>query len=137
MSRKKTPDNVKALRGTDQPCRLSGDFVDFETLDDVPPAPQWLDIRAKNYWDRIAPILITKKVLSVADLEALETMCVLYGRVRQMAEASVDINSSLVTQLRLYQAEFGLTPVSRTKVTAGGDKPKANPFANNGKKGRS
>lgn len=137
MPRKKDPDNVKQLRATERPDRMNPDAVDFESVEQKPDAPSYLDVRAKGYWDRIVPILISKRVLSVADLEALEVMCSLYGKVRQMVEAGVDISSALVTQLRLYQAEFGLTPVSRTKIAQGSDKPKNNPFANNGSKSRS
>ena len=134
MPRKKDPDNVKQMRGTARPSRLHGEWVEFEAVEDAPEPPQYLPVQAANYWRRLVPILLSKRVLSIADLESLEVLCVLYGRVRQMTEAGIDIQASLVTQLRLYQSEFGLTPVSRQKVGSGGEKPKGNAFANNGRK---
>lgn len=134
MPRRPVGDNVKELRGTNQPCRSQGDVVEFDALENLPEAPQYLDVRAKSYWQRIVPILFEKRVLTIADLEGLEVLCVLYGKVRQMAEAGVDISASCVTQLRLYQVEFGLTPASRSKLKAGEDGGKGNKFAGNGKK---
>lgn len=134
MPAKRVPDNVKALRGTDKPCKEFGPSLDFEAVEDLPAAPQYLDVRAKAYWDRITPVLFEKRVLSVADLEALEVLCILYGKVRQAVEAGVDVNAATVTQLRLYQTEFGMTPVSRQKIRAGDDGSKGNKFTGNGKK---
>jgi phage terminase small subunit len=135
MPRRKVPDNVKELRGTKQPCRSTGDgWVEFEELTEAPDPPQYLEIEARQYWERIVPIMLAKKVLTIADLEAVEVMCVLYGKVRKMATAGVDISSALVTQLRLYQTEFGLTPHSRNRVAAGDATPKGNKFAGNGRR---
>lgn len=134
MARRKTPDNVKSLHGTDQPCRMTGDVLDFDAVNEAPTAPESLPVEAKQYWDRIVPVLLSKRVLSVADLEALEVMCALYGKIKKMIAAGVDISASTVTQLRLYQTEFGLTPASRNKINAGEDAGKANKFSGNGRK---
>jgi len=131
---RKLPDNVKKLRGTDQPCRMSGETLDFESIEDVPEAPTSLNVQGRDYWERIVPILIKKRVLTIADLESLEILCVLYGKVMQAVSAGVDVNASSVTQLRLYQTEFGLTPASRAKIKAGDDGGKGNKFTQRGKK---
>lgn len=134
MPRRKTSDNVKRLRGTDQPCRMSGETLDFDAVEQAPKAPECLPVEAMTYWNRIVPILLNKRVLTIADLEALEVMCALYGRVKKLIAAGVDIPASMVTQLRLYQTEFGLTPASRNKIAAGEEPSPGNKFAGRGKK---
>lgn len=128
MANRKVPNHLKVVRGTDQPVRMQALEIEFEPLAEAPVAPDWLDILAKKYWDRIVPVLMAKKVLSEADLEALSVLCALYGKVRQAYTAGVDLSASLITQLRLYQTEFGLTPVSRSKITKSGEDAKDNPF---------
>ena len=134
MPRRKTSDNVKRLRGTDQPCRMTGETLEFDALSEPPDAPVSLNTHGVAYWNRIVPILLEKRVLSVADLETLEVMCLLYGKIRQQALAQVDVNASSVTQLRMYQTEFGLSPASRNKIAKGDDAGESNKFTRNGKK---
>lgn len=136
MPARKTSDNVKSLRGTSKPSRTTGPTLDFDAVSDVPEAPEVLPIEAKQYWDRIVPILLSKRVLSIADLEALEVMCALYGRVKKYVMLGADINAATVTQLRMYQTEFGLTPASRNKIAAGEDVPEGNKFGKNGRRKR-
>lgn len=131
---RKTPDNVKSIRGTKQPCRTVGETVEFDLVDAIPPAPEYLDVIAATFWRRIVPVLVDKRLLTLADLESLEVMCALYGKVRKCIEANVDINAATVTQLRLYQTEFGLTPASRTKMKAADNGKKGNKFTNRSKK---
>lgn len=133
MPRRKQSNNVKSLHGEDRPSRLTTAQVDFPALEDA-PAPDFLEIEAKQYWDRIVPILRRKKVLSIADLEGLAVLCAMYGRVRKMLAAGVDISAATVTQLRLYQTEFGLTPASRNKIAGGDEEAVTNPFATHGRR---
>lgn len=132
MPNRKVPNHLKVVRGTDQPSRMQVLEVEFEPLEQAPEAPQWLDHLAREYWVRIVPVLMAKKVLSEADLEALTVLCALYGKVRQAYSAGVELSASIITQLRLYQTEFGLTPVSRSKIAKSGDDGKANRFGKNG-----
>lgn len=132
--RRKLPDNVKKLRGTAQPCRLVGETLEFEQVEDAPEAPESLGLFGRQYWERITPLLLDKRILTQADLESLEVMCILYHKIRQSVAAGVDLNAASITQLRLYQTEFGLTPASRAKLKAGDDGSKGNKFTGNGKK---
>ena len=131
---RRLPDNVKQLRGTAKPCRSIGETLDFEAVDQIPPAPISLGVHGKEYWDGIVPLLLDKRVLTVVDLESLEIMCLMYHKVLKASFAETDLNAASVTQLRLYQTEFGLTPASRAKLKAGDDGPKGNKFSGNGKK---
>ncbi len=97
------------------------------------PAPKWLSADAKAEWRRVFPILITRRILTVADLGSLENYCVAIGQVREterqlQAEGhtfttetgikrhpATAIQSDAMTRARLLAAELGLTPVSRSR----------------------
>ena len=83
----------------------------------------------KIYWERIIPILLKKGALLVSDLEGLEVLCMIYGIIRAKAKAGDEVNASLITQLRLYQREYGLTASSRAGIRAEPNSTRENPFA--------
>lgn len=96
------------------------------------PSGSYLAKEAKAEWRRVAPILIDeRKVLTEADLAALENYCIAVGT---MQRASRELNSStlLIAGKRnplstiLLQAqqqqlraagELGLTPAARSRAT--------------------
>lgn len=132
MARRPVPDNVKKMRGTGKPSRTVDQVVTFESYEAPPPAPDYLNVWARDYWDHITPILIKHNNLTVADLGALEVLCALQGLFKQHCIAGTAISAATITQLRQYQAEFGLTPSSRNRATHSAKA--GNPFANNGAK---
>lgn len=133
MGNPKLPNHLKLIRGTDRPNRMTRDDLQFPLAEGEVPAPDWLRPEAQDYWQHIVLVLQAKQVLTVADLGALEVMRALYGVVRRVVSAGTYPSPSVVAQLRLYQAESGLTPIGRTKLrqpTYGGQE---NPFDRNGK----
>ena len=101
---------------------------------DVPDAPEWLSESAAEEWDRVMPILTTRRILTDADLGSLENYAVAMGTVRDMKEhlhahgyiivdltgamkrnPAVCIQSDAMTHASLLAAERGLTPVSRSR----------------------
>jgi len=106
--------------------------------------PDWLDLEAKQLWERVAPELSRLGLLTVVDLMAFEGICQSYRRWRE-AERSVTATAAAgglpmaVSQglegmarerFRLFlksAAEFGFTPASRSRVTATPPKPE-DPF---------
>lgn len=124
---------MKVVRGTDQPCRRHGEDLEYDPVEGDFPPPDWLNADAQNYWRRIVPILQKNRLLTEADLEALEIMCLLYGEVKKIGKAGMEPKGSTVTQLRLYQAAFGVTPISRIGIKPAG-KERENPFSRNGSK---
>jgi hypothetical protein len=54
-------------------------------------------------------------------------LCSLHGHLVQQLAAGTPPNAALYAQYQSYVKEFGLTPVSSTKVTPRGEK-KANKF---------
>ena len=104
---------------------------------DVPKAPSYLSKDAKAEWRRVAPILINeRKVLTVADLAALENYVIAVATMRE-AHRELEASGLLIDGKRnpastiLLQAqqqqlraagELGLTPAARSRaVMAAGD----------------
>lgn len=98
-----------------------------------PPPPSWMAPAAQAEWRRVVPVLVERRVLTVADYAALENFCVLTGRARQ-AEAAIQseedpetlmkwirLQDKAMCSARLYANELGLTPVSRSRPAIDGD----------------
>ncbi len=124
------------------------------------PAPEWMSEDAKQEWDRIVPILAKRKILSEADMGSVETYCCCVGTVREMdreiqrtgatqkvykvdkegnsllvsirKNPAVGIRNEAATQARLYAAEIGATPVSRSRPTVDDDDEDDDLFSHQG-----
>ena len=79
--RKRVPDNLKRLRGTDQPCRMNANAPEPEL--EIPECPKHLSDDAKAEWNEIAPELYKLGLLSKIDKSALASYCDSYGRWAQ------------------------------------------------------
>jgi P27 family predicted phage terminase small subunit len=104
---------------------------------ELPEPPLLLSPVARQEWIRTGGLLLRSRVLTEADLTAFAAYCVVYGRWVQ-AERDIDRKGILVRptpgskvrilnpmlpvankclqQMLQLQAEFGLTPSSRTRV---------------------
>jgi P27 family predicted phage terminase small subunit len=107
--------------------------ADHNGIADIPRAPAWLSKHAKAEWRRVVPLLVERRILTDADLGALESYCVSMGAVREAQEAlsrdgliiatekgpkrhpAFGIMNAAQTTARLCAAELGLTPVSRSR----------------------
>ena len=104
--------------------------TDEEAITDIPPAPEWFSQGAREEWERVTPMLVQRRILTVADLGSLENYCVSIGRVREiekrLSDVSARTNADVFSKLfrtqdkamqsaRLLAAELGLTPVSRSR----------------------
>lgn len=96
-------------------------------------APSWMSKDSKAEWKRVFPVLRERRILTVADLGALENYCVALGQVREMERMlqdeghvinsdngpkkhpAVAVQADAMTRARLLAAELGLTPVSRSR----------------------
>lgn len=110
----------------------------------IPDCPPYVQGEALAEWNRVAPILDAMGVLSAIDGTALAIYCLAVGRLIR-AQTEIDANPIVVLTERggsraspyakmireesalilRYMAEFGATPVARTRLTvitgAGGD----------------
>lgn len=133
MGRGRRPDSNrdKDARGSRQP-RLEN-VVEFPVVDETPKPPTYLKLKAsKDLWNDVAPTLFQQRILTTADVHALGHLCQLHGEVTGCYRKGIPVAASTLAQLRMYFAEFGMTPASRTKVAAGDKGSTGNKFKNNG-----
>ena len=108
----------------------------------IPEPTDWLDDIAKKEWRRVAPELVKVKLLTIADITALEAYCKAYSRWRE-AEKQMDtvkntvfktpnkyvqqlpqvaIAQKYLSICKSFMTEFGLTPSSRSRMLLPGEK---------------
>lgn len=132
--RKPTAPALKVLAGTARPDREVPDAPEYDLIDDFPEAPQHLNPDGVEMWRTLGPQLVAARVLQVVDLYSLEQLCFAWQRFRQKAKAGMELTAAEDTSLKSLFSEFGMTPASRRKVASGGEKPKGNAFAKNGRR---
>jgi phage terminase small subunit len=129
------PHQLKIIEGTDRKDRMPDALIDYEAIDELPPAPDWLpNVHAVKEWDRLGPILLRAKLLTFAGMQAFGHMCALHGKIVQLYAAGESPNAAYVAQLRSLLNDFGLTPVAQGKVRPLGEEKPKNRFGNNGKR---
>jgi hypothetical protein len=135
MANPKKPAALKEVAGTARKDRESIPLVEYETLDHVPEAPNWLpNHHAVTEWNRLAPFLARYKLLTDGGLAALGMLCSLHGKCVQLFAAGECPNASMIGAYRNLINDFGLTPVAQGKVKSMPNEEKGNKFASNGRK---
>ncbi|MEF2548846.1 phage terminase small subunit P27 family [Aurantimonas sp. E1-2-R+4] len=106
----------------------------------VPKPPDEMSTEAKAEWKRVMPVLVERRVLSPADIGAVERFCEASGDIR-IARASIAKDGAYVenrlgelkrhpafatlrestAEARRWAAELGLTPASRSRVGSSDD----------------
>jgi P27 family predicted phage terminase small subunit len=144
--RRRIPSAVKKARGTYRPSRAAKNEVQVEL--GTPDMPDWIarDPEARAEWEHIAPILEKARVLSDPDKAMLADYCAAHSLAvnatkRYMAEGiiprakrgakmmhvhpMIKVAQEARNQAARLGAEFGLSPASRSRVSAvprkGGD----------------
>ncbi len=138
------PTALKQLGNTLQPSRTNA----HEPVPDVclPEMPDWISDKAAQYWNTIGPLLLNMRVVTAGDGTALsllvETLAEWQEARQQVHEngltyatttesgseihrpyPQVAIASDAMKRALRMMTEFGLTPASRSKVSAlGGEK---------------
>lgn len=100
----------------------------------VPKAPNWLpNVHAQKEWQRLAPILVANRILNEANLGGFSQLCSLHGKLVQLWAAGEPPSGHLISQYRQLLNDYGLTPVSSSRVAAiKSESEKANRFSRNG-----
>lgn len=146
MPRKVIPRKLKIVKGTFRKDRANPNEPDYPV--EIPKSPDHLNELGKKEWDGMAKVFFDQGLLSQVDKAALASYCQLYGR---WAQAETDLNNSTLlikttsgniiqnpllgianTALKLMNKcllEFGMTPASRSKVSAKKSKKKEDPWA--------
>lgn len=131
------PSAIKKAQGTYRPDRAARNEAQPGAGQRTPNAPAWLDFKAKAIWQRHARRLWDAGLLTDIDVSALAALCeaeALYqtavamlatGGVVTTTETGyaypspwVAIRTQALKQCQLLWREFGMTPSSRTRVSA-------------------
>ena len=137
--RKKLPDNIKALRGTDQPCRMS-DKPAVQTPMVVKLPKVGLKGTAKKIFAVVATELMHNNLLDVYGVDMIvayaREMALYHDMMTEVEREGVTIEvvtkTGVVTQInpkrkvaegalasaKSLATEFGMTPSSRSRVSA-------------------
>ena len=137
--RKKLPDNIKALRGTDQPCRMS-DKPAVQTAMVVKLPKVGLKGTAKKIFAVVATELMHNNLLDVYGVDMIvayaREMALYHDLMTEVEREGVTIEvvtkNGVVTQInpkrkvaegalasaKSLATEFGMTPSSRSRVSA-------------------
>lgn len=137
--RKPLPTKLKLVRGTLQKCRANPD--EPSPNPELPDAPPHLSPEALEEWERLAQELYELGILSSIDRAALAAYCQAYGRWVEAEEqlrnpdgsmklTETTANGTIVQNplvgiankslelMHKYLTEFGMSPSSRTRVSA-------------------
>jgi P27 family predicted phage terminase small subunit len=140
--RKKIPTKLKELRGTTRPDRLVENEMVVALVAELPDPPEWLSVIGKNEWTKVCSELFGKQMLHQIDLRLIESYCNAMslhietemmlrekGRIQIYKNTDGTIrhaqsvpyqkiaNDALDRALKIAR-EFGLTPSSRTSISA-------------------
>ena len=137
--RKKLPDNIKALRGTDQPCRMS-DKPAVQTAMVVKLPKVGLKGTAKKIFAVVATELMHNNLLDVYGVDMIvayaREMALYHDMMTEVEREGVTIEvvtkNGVVSQInpkrkvaegalasaKSLATEFGMTPSSRSRVSA-------------------
>lgn len=129
-----TPTNLRLLRGESRPSRVNKHEPKAPLAARVEP-PDYLDVDARKVWDRLAPSLVQRGVLTAWDVDLFGAYCtaVVHHRraVRLVNETAVALKGPdgvvkhPAMQIVRDQAQlmttiggrFGLTPSDRSSIS--------------------
>ena len=137
--RKKLPDNIKALRGTDQPCRtINAPAVQTSSVISLPKVG--LKGTAKKIFVVVATELMHNNLLDIYGVDMVvayaREMALYHDMMSDIEKEGVTIEvvtkTGVVTQInpkrkiaegalssaKMLATEFGMTPSSRSRVSA-------------------
>lgn len=137
MPKPRTPTALKVLRGGKAPTSNRNGEPEPNLLNDLTP-PSHLPERSAAVWREVAPMLRETKVLTVADVIALELLCDAVSDYRLARDRCGDNfvaisakGSEMLSQWKVAKlsaskraeslmSRFGMDPVSRSRVLIGG-----------------
>ena len=131
-----TPSHMKLVRGETRPSRVNYDEPVAPQGADLDP-PDYLDADARGVWERLAPTLQSRGVLTAWDVDAFGAFCTAVVHHRRAAKLVNDTQVLIVNgdtvrkhpgmQVIRDQASlivslggrFGLNPSDRSQIIAG------------------
>ncbi|WP_303288237.1 hypothetical protein [Marinobacter sp. SS8-8] len=96
---------------------------EFEPVDDVGKAPQWLAVEYEIWEELVA--MLPPGILGSSDRVALEALCKLIFKMRHDFD---NMSAAQLGRLENLLGKFGLTPADRSRVMVRGSEKPRNPF---------
>ncbi len=140
------PTALKIIQGNPGGKRLNENEPKPKVV--CPPAPSFLDAEAKKEWRRVAKMLSKNRILTEADIPALQMYVVEYSTWKEAVENLnrddiiyetdnkykqqsiwLTIRNRSFDNLRKMLQEFGMTPASRSRIAAVGEDKQKSSFA--------
>lgn len=138
MPRKRKPTKILQFTGAfdKNPKRAEARKHEPKLPPGIGEMPEWLDTHGQEEWRRVVPDLDSSGVTSRVEASALGCYCQAVSRLRKaeaeifrdgitiMTESglkkhpAVNIARESMAVIRAFAAEFGMTPASRSKVSA-------------------
>lgn len=131
MSRPRLPDAVKAAKGTLQPCRVNKNAPKLDPAH-LPPPPADLAADEAAIWVELAQVIDPMRVATAADVRCFRVLVysvAISDRAQRNRKAGTVEKTLAHKAARAALADFGITPASRSKVSAAPPQEKASPFA--------
>lgn len=135
MGRNKKPTNLRLLQGN--PGRVKINENEPKPAVCIPEPPEFLEGLALDEWHRMGKILFFNGILTEMDVAAFAGYCINYARIaeaeRHIREEGgvittsngnliqspwVGISNTAQKQMNTFLTAFGMSPVSRSRVTA-------------------
>lgn len=133
MAKPVLPNELKKLRGTDQPIRMREE-IDLPLVEEIPLPPVWLnDQYGIAEWERLAPKLFAVGLLTEVSISTLAMLCALFGSIVSGITKGEMASANTINCYRALCGEFGMTPATASKVKIADKKP-VNEFSNNGQR---
>ncbi len=143
--RKPLPTHLKVVKGTARAHRLNHE--EPKPAVSMPEPPSFLDARCRQRFMELAALLAAQGIMTELDASALGRYCVVWcrwldaeqeirsrGAVVKTAGGNVIQNPFLpvanrcLAQMAQLEAEFGMTPSSRSRIRAESVKRSTDPF---------
>lgn len=132
------PAQLKLISGTMRKDRdIKATMLEAPTVDTLPEAPHWLpNAHAVTEFNRLAEILFNNGLLIESSVTALGHLAAIHGKLVDLWSSGEGETPSghLMAQYRALVNDFGLSPVSSTKIGGAAPVKKTNVFASNGRK---
>jgi hypothetical protein len=135
MAYPKKPAQLKIISGTTRKDRDNGAALALPAVTVVPKAPRWLpNAHAVKEFNRLAGVLFNNGLLLEGSVAALAHLAAIHGKLVSLWIAGEIPSGFMISQYRNLMNDFGLSPVSSTKIGGAVPVKKPNKFAGNGKK---
>jgi hypothetical protein len=117
---KRSPRNLRLLRGTLQPCRdASPSTPSLPPLNTAPTAPAWMgDAVAIAEFDRLATILAVNDLMTVGRIDALADYSMLSARTQALWQSGETPSAALLAIRRKLASDLNLSEMNLAAPSA-------------------